>query len=242
MIQSVYIREEFLSRINISEDVLAEWEKLKLVKPVGFTEDKIPYYSEHSIQRIEHIKKLLELGYDLEKIYKITRTVGLPVEDGKKYDSPDSVQYLTVGMLAEKVNISPRTIKHWEDKGIIGSEMRSDGGFRLYSETYIYLCSLIKDLQLFGYTLDEIKSISDRFRQFLDYKTNMNSFPCNEIELNLNAMIMEIKSLKEKMNLLKQGIRRWENLIKKKSKEIETIRNRNQKRMNIKDNLEGEKK
>ena len=57
-------------------------------------------------------------------------------------------QYITISSLAEQVGVSPRTIKHWEEKGIIESEMRSAGGFRLYSQIYVYMCKLVKDLQI----------------------------------------------------------------------------------------------
>ena len=82
-----------------------------------------------------------------------------------------------MGALAEKVGVSPRTIKHWEDMGIIEPNMRSEGGFRYYSDAYIYLCNLIKDLQLFNYSLVDIKMISDLFRYYLAIQQQPDSSP-----------------------------------------------------------------
>jgi len=67
-------------------------------------------------------------------------------------------KHLTIGGLAKRVGVSARNIKHWEDKGIIEPDMRSEGGFRLYSQVFVYLCDLIKDLQLFGYKTGEKKN------------------------------------------------------------------------------------
>ena len=231
MNNSIFVRNEFIEQVSISEDSLAEWEKLKLIRPVGFTEDQTPFYSQATIERIEHIQKLVELGYGLEEIQKIIKKIGLPKTSGKS-DKAQLEQYLTVGNLAERVGVSPRTIKHWEDKGIIEADMRSEGGFRLYSEPYVFLCKLIRDLQLFGYTLEEIKTISDYFRDFLALQDNLDTIPKEEAAGKLDVISQEITVLFEKINLLKEGIQRWEDLLKKKRKEISALKTRNKKRLN----------
>ena len=43
-------------------------------------------------------------------------------------------------------------------------------------------------------------------------------------------MMDEIQVLFERMNLLKEGIQRWEDLLKKKKKEVQQLKNSNQKR------------
>ncbi len=66
--------------------------------------------------------------------------------------------------------------------------MRSEGGFRLYSKGYVHLCKLIQDLQLFGYTLEEIKAISDYFRDFLAFQERLEAFDKDEVAPKLEAM------------------------------------------------------
>lgn len=227
---NVYILNEYLQKIGISSESLDQWEKMKLLKPVGFTEDQTPFYTDQSVKEAEHILRLTELGYSLEEIEKIVKKVGLPSSGREGRTKDDSGQYLTVGALAEKAGISPRTIKHWEDKGIIVADMRSEGGFRLYSEIYILLCKLIQDLQRFGYSLEEIKTVSDYFREFLLIRDKLESFSPQDAENKLNTFLNEIKELLNKTNLLKEGIQRWEDLLKKKKKEIQTLKNQNNKR------------
>ncbi len=230
MNKSAFGRDEFLARFGIAEVDFRQWEKLKLVRPVGFTDDKVPLYAEETAARVKHIQRLAELGYGCEEIEKILKKVGLPkgTEKKRKPDAPD--QYLTVGNLAERVGVSPRTIKHWEDKGIIEPDMRSEGGFRLYSGVFVYLCELIRDLQLFGYTLEEIKAASDQFRYFLAVQDNLEAHPKAEVAARLDAMLADIRVLFDKMNLLEKGIKRWRDLLKKKRKEILDLKKKNQKR------------
>ena len=230
MNKNIFTRDEFLAKHDIREATLREWESARLIKPAGYTDGKIPVYSEETGERIGAIQRLTELGYEIEEIQKILKKVGLPKKIEKKKNTEEPAPYLTVGDLAERVGLSPRTIKHWEDKGIIEPDMRSEGGFRLYSGGYVYLCELVRDLQLFGYTLEEIKKVSEYFRYFLAIQENPDAFPKGEVSGKLDAMLTEIKVLFDKMGLLQKGIKRWENLLKKKRKEILDLKNKNPKR------------
>ena len=234
MKERVFTRDEFLIKTQTSEQDLALWEKNKLIQPMGFTEDQTPIYSQPAIEQVEQIKKLQELGYDLDGVQKIIKKVGLPQQSKSGKDSSKGKQYITVGNLAERIGVSPRTLKHWEDKGIIVPDMRSEGGFRLYSEHYVYLCHLIQDLQLFGYSLEQIKIISDYFREFLRLDTSLESMPAQEAEEKLNEMSGEIDQLIKKINSYKEGIQRWEDLLKNKKKQVQGLKNKNQKRKNEK--------
>ena len=230
MNKNIFTRDEFIAKFKLQDSSLREWERAKLLKPAGFTDEKIPLYSEEMSERAAAIQKLTELGYESAEIQKILKKIGLPRASEEKRKLNVSNRYLTVGDLAERVGLSPRTIKHWEDKGIIEPDMRSEGGFRLYSGGYVYLCELVRDLQLFGYTLEEIKEISDSVRAFLAIQENPEAFPPEEVSRKLEAMLKEVDVLFDKMGQFRKGIKRWEDLLKKKKKEISDLYGRNQKR------------
>jgi DNA-binding transcriptional MerR regulator len=226
----IFVRNEVLDQAKIAEGTLQEWERLKLIKPDGLTSGQVPFYSGYTFEKINHIKRMTDLGYNPADIQKIIKKVGFP-NSSKNLNGPaGSDEFLTVGVLAERVNVSPRAIKYWEDMGIIEPDMRSEGGFRLYSEVYVYLCKLIKDLQLFGYSLEEIKAISDLFRDFVAINNNLNVYSREENARRLDEMLEKIQVLFEKMRLLKEGIDRWEDLLKKKKKEVMSLKEQNQKR------------
>jgi DNA-binding transcriptional MerR regulator len=230
MSENFLLRKEFIEQTRISEKVLTEWEALKIIKPSGMTEDKTPFYRQELVEHTNNIKKFIDMGYHPEEIQKILKKVGPPkvADPGEKTGNPKN--HLTVGGLAYRVGISTRTVKHWDDEGIIEPDMRSEGGFRLYSEAYVYLCNLIKDLQLFGYSLKEIKTVSDLFRTFLAINNSIDTYPPEDTERKLETMCREIDRLNDKMSLLKEGIQRWEDLISKKQKEITNLKKKNLKR------------
>ena len=173
---------------------------------------------------------MTDLGYKLEDIQKILKKVGFPGKKTGKKEALERERYLTVGNLAERSGVSPRTIKHWEEKGIIEPDMRTEGGFRLYSETFILFCKLIQDLQLFGYTLEDIKAFSDSVRTFLAFQADLSSLPEAAVEAKLESMLKEIQELFDKMKLFKEGIARWEDLLKKGKRDIQSLKKKNQKR------------
>lgn len=227
---NIYLINELSEKLSIPQQQLSEWEKEKLFKPAGYTEENIPYFTEEILKECTVIQNFINLGYSLPEIQKIIKNVGLPKELNNGKTAKPKKKLLTVGELAERAKISARTIKHWEDKGIIEPDMRSEGGFRLYGENYIFFCSLILDLQNFNYSLDEIKVISDYFRNFLFFQKFPEQFTKEHITTETEKMEYEIANLFEKMGKLKEGIERWEKLLKSKHKEIEAIKQQNNKR------------
>ena len=148
-------REELLQRLRLTPRELEEWTENELLSPVSGRGDVFP---ESAIEEGELIKKFCSLGYALPEIQKIKRSVGLPVKDDKgRYTSRSD--FLTIGELAEKSGINVRTIKFWEEKGLIAPHRRTEGGFRLYRPGDVVLLTFIKDLQAFNYTLAEIGNI-----------------------------------------------------------------------------------
>jgi DNA-binding transcriptional MerR regulator len=231
MKKAVFEREELCRRLGIEGKTLDGWQDGKIFGPFGFSDEHTPLYTETAVAEGEQIKKLQELGYSVTEIHKIIRKIGLPRTAQRENGGEKKRNFLTVGVLAEKVGVSPRTIKHWEDMGIIEPNMRSEGGFRYYADTYIYLCNLIKDLQLFSYSLTDIKMISDLFRDYLAMQQDPAASPAAEKAAKLDTMLHEIERLFKKMAMLKEGIGRWEDLLKRKRKEVAAMRLETQKKL-----------
>jgi len=57
-----------------------------------------------------------------------------------------------------------------------------------------------------------------------------DDFPPAATETKLDAMIAAIQTLNEKMKLFKEGIERWDDLAKKKKKEILNLKSKNRKK------------
>src|ERR687889_970790 len=64
-----------------------------------------------------------------------------------------------VGEVAERLGVSPRTIKYYEELGLVEPETRSSGGFRLYGEEDVRRLERILRMKGIGYSLATIREL-----------------------------------------------------------------------------------
>jgi DNA-binding transcriptional MerR regulator len=68
--------------------------------------------------------------------------------------------YLQIGEAADRAQLTQRTLRYYEEKGLLKPPTRMDGGFRLYSAEDIERIDRIKELRdLLGFSLAEIKEM-----------------------------------------------------------------------------------
>jgi MerR family transcriptional regulator, copper efflux regulator len=73
-----------------------------------------------------------------------------------------------VGVVAERLGLSVRTLHHWEEKGLVTPSHRSPGGFRLYTEADIERLLLIRRMKPLGFSLEEMRELLDAFAALAD--------------------------------------------------------------------------
>jgi MerR family copper efflux transcriptional regulator len=66
-----------------------------------------------------------------------------------------------IGEVAERVGLSLRTVRYYEEMGLITPEQRTDGGFRLYTEENINRLLLIMQMKPIGFKVDEMREVLD---------------------------------------------------------------------------------
>ena len=64
-----------------------------------------------------------------------------------------------IGELAEKTGLSLRTIRHYDEVGLLKASARTEGGFRLYTQEDFSRLMLIRRMKPLGFTLDEMTSL-----------------------------------------------------------------------------------
>jgi MerR family transcriptional regulator, copper efflux regulator len=71
--------------------------------------------------------------------------------------APDSTSLLQIGAVATLVGLSLRTVRHYEDAGLVLPAARTQGGFRLYDDQAIERLRLIMKMKPLGFTLEEMR-------------------------------------------------------------------------------------
>lgn len=64
-----------------------------------------------------------------------------------------------IGELAERTGLSLRTIRHYDEVGLLPATSRTEGGFRVYSENDFERLVVIKQMKPLGFSLEEMAEI-----------------------------------------------------------------------------------
>ncbi len=71
----------------------------------------------------------------------------------------DETTYTSIGQLAHELGVSSRTIRYYEELGIVPVPPRSSGGTRKYPREYRFYIEGALALKDLGFSLDEVKLI-----------------------------------------------------------------------------------
>jgi DNA-binding transcriptional MerR regulator len=68
-------------------------------------------------------------------------------------------QFTSIGEIAKKLDMSQRTIRYYEEIGLLNSIKRVEAGRRVYTEMDLRRLKLIKRLKIMGMTLSEMQEL-----------------------------------------------------------------------------------
>jgi len=119
-----------------------------------------------------------------------------------------------IGELASILDMSPRTIRYYEEVGLLNSIKRVEGAKRVYTDQDLRRLRFIKRLKLLGLTLVEMKELEDIYRI---HKTNKKVLP-KLLEL-LDRRMREIDERVNNLKKLKTEIMSYREKIEEKLNE-----------------------
>ncbi|GAA2565429.1 DNA-binding transcriptional MerR regulator [Neomicrococcus aestuarii] len=68
---------------------------------------------------------------------------------------------LHIGDMVEATGLSHRTIRHYDEVGLLPASTRSEGGFRVYTESDLKRMLVIRSMKPLGFTLEEMGELLD---------------------------------------------------------------------------------
>ncbi len=74
-------------------------------------------------------------------------------------------KYYQIGELAKKLKISPRTIRYYEEIGLLKEAKRKYGNYRVYDEEDLMRLKFIRKLKLLGLKLSQIQELEKLYRE-----------------------------------------------------------------------------
>ena len=68
---------------------------------------------------------------------------------------------MQIGDVADRTGLSLRTVRHYEEVGLLPEAQRSTGGFRLYTDEAVERLLVIKQMKPLEFTLEQMRELLD---------------------------------------------------------------------------------
>ncbi|OKH36254.1 heavy metal-responsive transcriptional regulator [[Phormidium ambiguum] IAM M-71] len=103
-----------------------------------------------------------------------------------------------IGSVAKQSGVPIKTIRYYEELGLLKALGRTEGGYRLFSSDVLTRLKFIKRAQSLGLSLLEIK-------EFLEVHEKGN-LPCDHIKVKLEDKVAAIEQQIRDLQILKQEL------------------------------------
>ncbi len=115
---------------------------------------------------------------------------------------------LTIGEVAQRTGVSVRTIRFYEAEGVIAAPLRSESGYRLYSDVDIRRLRLVRRVRLLGLPLLEVKRLVDQaFRsECLEFADQLLTCIAGR-RTEIDQRIAELQALQGQLDALERHVR-----------------------------------
>ena len=113
---------------------------------------------------------------------------------------------LKIGEFAEKGGVSKRTLRHYEEMGLLAPENRTSGGFRLYDENDLLKLEIIKTFKELGFSLEEVREIIQSQVKIRKSRREQINHSQDVFKKQLDQVEQQIRELQERRDLIERGL------------------------------------
>ena len=106
-----------------------------------------------------------------------------------------------IGELAKLADVTPDTIRYYEKQQMMAHEVRTEGGFRLYSESDLQRLKFIRYAKQLGFTLETI-------RELLSIRVDPVHHTCQESKSIVQSGLREVESKIRELQHMKRSLQR----------------------------------
>lgn len=141
-------------------------------------------------------------------------------------ESVSTERFLQIGEAAERASLTQRTLRYYEEKGLLSPPTRMDGGFRLYSPEDMERIDRIRQLkELLGFSLAEIKEMMEAEDIRLQIKAGWRKDAdadekADKVRLGREATLQQLTLIDQKMEKmaslraeLAERVRKYDELL-----------------------------
>ncbi|MBM4420749.1 MAG: MerR family transcriptional regulator [Chloroflexi bacterium] len=122
----------------------------------------------------------------------------------------EAPRLLRIGELAQRLGLTERTIRYYEERGLLDTPRRTDGGARVYGDEDLRRLRFIQRLKALGLSLEEMHELGDIYAQ---HRSNRDLLPrlVELLDAHLAATLArmeELRGLADEISSYREHVRR----------------------------------
>jgi DNA-binding transcriptional MerR regulator len=130
----------------------------------------------------------------------------------------DGELYYRIGEVAERTGLTQRTLRFYEERGLLPPPVRMESGFRLYTEEDIQRIQLVRQLQeMLGFSLSEIKEMVEAEEVRTSLRAAFREMPVEErrdkVRHAIEVTEAQLRLITQKIEKLNEMREQWEQKI-----------------------------
>ncbi|MBK0033340.1 Zn(2+)-responsive transcriptional regulator [Erwinia sp. S43] len=106
-----------------------------------------------------------------------------------------------IGQLAKLADVTPDTIRFYEKQQMMEHEIRTEGGFRLYSDNDLQRLRFIRYGRQLGFTLEAI-------RELLSIRVDPEHHTCQESKTIVQKRLTEVEAMIAELQHMQRSLKR----------------------------------
>lgn len=106
-----------------------------------------------------------------------------------------------IGELARLANVTPDTVRYYEKQQMIDHEVRTEGGFRLYTDNDLQRLRFIRYARQLGFSLESI-------RELLSIRIDPEHHTCQESKSIVQARLDEVEARIQELQTMQRSLQR----------------------------------
>ena len=110
--------------------------------------------------------------------------------------SDKALAAMQIGEVAARTGLSLRSLRHWEEVGLLRPSGRTEGGFRLYTEVDLEKIMVIRRMKPLGFTLEQMSATMRDIEALRDASATTLH---NEARTRLAALLADAAERRKKL-------------------------------------------
>ncbi|MEQ9143072.1 MAG: Cu(I)-responsive transcriptional regulator [Parvibaculaceae bacterium] len=108
---------------------------------------------------------------------------------------------MKIGALAERAGVSAKTIRYYEDVGLIEPAPRTGNGYRAYTEDDVHILQFVNRARSLGFSVNDCRALLALYRDKSRASADVKSLALSHVE-EVDRKIEELQSIRRTLSTL----------------------------------------